>query len=82
MSILKKIKANMSVTFFLALLVASNGCFIIYPVLFKAINSTAGTAGVSNTWQEALSFLELLDIPSVIIGLILILMSFGLNNCA
>ncbi len=78
MSILKKIKANMSVTFFLALLVASNGCFIIYPVLFKAINSTSGTAGVSNTWQEALSFLELLDIPSVIIGLILILMSFGL----
>lgn len=78
MSLLKKIKAKVSVTLLLALLVASNGLIIIYPIFSKTMESGPNAARASNTWQEALSFLELLDIPRVIIGLILIFMSFGL----
>ncbi|WP_145481152.1 voltage-gated potassium channel protein [Yersinia similis] len=79
MKILRKLRAKVSVPIFLAILVAINGYLILSPVLYRAIAHSSDAINNFNTWKEALSFLELFEIPQFMIGLVLILMAYALS---
>ncbi|CNI22612.1 voltage-gated potassium channel [Yersinia thracica] len=77
MKILQEIKTKVSIPLLLAILVAINGYLVLSPVLFRAFSHSTEAINNFSTWQEALSFLELFEIPRFMIGLLLILMSFS-----
>ncbi|AIN19687.1 trkA-N domain protein [Yersinia rochesterensis] len=77
MKILQEIKTKVSIPLLLAILVAINGYLVLSPVLFRAFSHSTEAINNFSTWKEALSFLELFEIPRFMIGLLLILMSFS-----
>ncbi|QHB31643.1 voltage-gated potassium channel protein [Yersinia canariae] len=77
MKILQEIKTKVSIPLLLAILVAINGYLVLSPVLFRALSHSTDAMSNFSTWKEALSFLELLEIPRFMIGLLLILMAFS-----
>lgn len=79
MKILQEIKSKVSIPFCLAILVAINGYLVLSPVLLRAISHSTDAINNFNTWKEALSFLELFEIPRFMIGLVLILMAIALS---
>lgn len=79
MKILQEIKSKVSIPLCLAILVAINGYLILSPVLYRAMTHSNDAINNFNTWKEALSFLELFEIPRFMIGLVLILMAFALS---
>ncbi len=79
MKILQEIKTKVSIPLLLAILVAINGLLVLSPVLFRAITHSTEAIENFSTWKEALSFLDLFEIPQFIIGLLLILMAFAVS---
>lgn len=79
MKILQEIKSKLSIPIFLAILVAINGYLILSPVLYRAISHSTDAINNFSTWKDALSFLELFEIPRFMIGLVLIFMAFSLS---
>ncbi|EKN3533919.1 TPA: voltage-gated potassium channel protein [Yersinia enterocolitica] len=77
MKILQEIKTKVSIPLLLAILVAINGYLVLSPVLFRALSHSTDAINNFSTWKEALSFLELFEIPRFMIGLLLILMAFS-----
>lgn len=77
MKILQEIKTKVSIPLLLAILVAINGYLVLSPVLFRALSHSTDAINNFSTWKEALSFLELIEIPRFMIGLLLILMAFS-----
>lgn len=78
MKILRKLKNQFSIAYLLALMVALNGYLILRPVLYRTLDHSADAINNFSSWKEALSFLDLFDIPRFMIGLILILMAIVL----
>ncbi len=58
---------------------AINGYLILSPLLYRAIAHSSDAINNFNTWKEALSFLELFEIPQFMIGLVLMLMAYALS---
>lgn len=79
MKTLREFRAKVSVPIFLAILVAINGYLILSPLLYRAIAHSSDAINNFNTWKEALSFLELFEIPQFMIGLVLMLMAYALS---
>lgn len=75
MNLLQKMKCRISVTLCLAIMVAVNGCLILSPMISRVLYHSAHAMNNFSTWQESLSFFELLELPRFMIGLILLLMA-------
>ncbi|WP_431223446.1 voltage-gated potassium channel protein [Serratia sp. L9] len=78
MKILNKIHHQVLATYILALLVAHNGYLILSPTLHRVLQNAPGRVDNFTSWHEALSFLETMDIPRFMIGVVLIFMAFTL----
>ncbi|AJJ10507.1 trkA-N domain protein [Yersinia rohdei] len=79
MKILQEIKSKVSIPYCLAIMVAINGFLILNPVLLRTIDHFMSEPNEFSSWKEALSFLELFEIPRFMIGFVLILMAMVLS---
>ncbi|MCU1726815.1 voltage-gated potassium channel protein [Pseudomonas sp. 7P_10.2_Bac1] len=78
MTLLQDVKSRLGFAYGVALLVAINGCAMFVPVLQRWFAHTEAAGDAFRSWKDALGFLALLEIPVVITGVVLLLMSFGL----
>lgn len=78
MALLQEVKSRLSFAYGVALLVAINGCAMVLPVWLRWLAQAEAAGSSFHSWKEALGFFALLEIPVVITGCVLVLMSFGL----
>lgn len=75
MRILNKIERFIPVTFLVALMVAHNGYLILSPILWQLLQHSHDFLNSTNSWHEAMGFLDTMDIPRLMIGVVLIFMA-------
>ncbi|KFK96234.1 MULTISPECIES: voltage-gated potassium channel protein [unclassified Serratia (in: enterobacteria)] len=75
MRILNKIERFIPVTFIVALMVAHNGYLILSPILWQLLQHSHDFLNSANSWHEAMGFLDTMDIPRLMIGVVLIFMA-------
>lgn len=78
MKIIKILKSPMIAVYCLALMVAHNGYLMLSPILERVLLNAPEKFRDFHSWQETLSFLETMDIPRFMIGLVLFCMAFTL----
>lgn len=66
------------VIYCLVLMVAHNGYLMLSPVLHRVIYNAPQRLDNFHSWSDALGFLEAMDIPRFMIGLVLLCMAFTL----
>ena len=77
--VLKVFKKPIIYVYLISIMVAHNGYLIIYPVVQKILKIIPNTIYDFHSWSDALSFLEIIDIPEFIVGFSLFFMSFMLT---
>ncbi|WP_337262288.1 MULTISPECIES: voltage-gated potassium channel protein [unclassified Serratia (in: enterobacteria)] len=75
MSVLKKIKRFIPVTFVLALMVAHNGYLILSPIFWQLLQHSHELLNSTHSWHDTMGFLDTMDIPRLMIGVVLIFMA-------
>ncbi|OMQ23825.1 voltage-gated potassium channel protein [Serratia oryzae] len=75
MKILKKIERLTPVTFIIALMVAHNGYLILSPIFWKLWQHSHDLLNSFTSWHETIGFLDTMDIPRLMIGIVLIFMA-------
>lgn len=75
MKMIKKIQHFMPVSFILALIVLHNGVLILKPVFLLFLYHFETIIHGSDSWQDTISFLDTMDIPRFMIGVLLVFMS-------
>ncbi|WP_411753186.1 voltage-gated potassium channel protein [Serratia sp. (in: enterobacteria)] len=75
MKIIRKIENYVPPTFILALMVAHNGYLILSPILWHGLQHSDDFLENFSSWQQALGFLDAMDIPRFMIGIVLFFMA-------
>ncbi|OMQ23806.1 voltage-gated potassium channel protein [Serratia oryzae] len=75
MNVLKKIERFIPVTLVLALMVAHNGYLILSPIFWRLLQHSHDLLNSTNSWHETMGFLDTMDIPRLMIGIVLIFMA-------
>ncbi len=75
MKIVRTIEKYVPPTFILALMVAHNGYLVLSPILWHGLQHSHDFVENFSTWQQALGFLDAMDIPRFMIGTVLLFMA-------
>lgn len=78
MRISKYINYQVVIIYFLALMVAHNGYLMLSPIMYQVLQRAPEKMANFNTWHNAMSFLEAMDIPRFMLGVMLIFMALAL----
>lgn len=75
MNMIRQIANRIPITFVLALMVAHNGYLMLSPILRRGFQHSHEFFEDFSSWQQTLGFLDAMDIPRLMIGVVLIFMA-------